>query len=144
MKVVVNLEGDHPGEILGAYAGEAFDGDGVCYSKPGIDPDGLFEQQVTVVAPADSVEVVEISNEQIKAKFELFAKSIGGASKWVGGDTQVAMNSLVGTAAEIVAYAHAMGAALPFEQAMLDLERKISSGGYLLGSRAHAEDLAAV
>jgi hypothetical protein len=128
MKCVINTEGSN--EILGPFYGT---GESVVLYYAG----GENEIEIRS-APEDCVRVVEISREEIVAEVERLKRQIDDATGWIGGDSLTAMNSLVGVAAELTAYARVMGAALTPDTAAKQVQTKVESGGYYIASRAHS------
>jgi hypothetical protein len=125
MKLVFNAEDNYT--ALGRYAGS--EEDSVFYMKPG---------GYRMAAPADCVEVREVSTEDVAAEIDRLARQVEQAKSWIGGDSLTAMNSLVQAGVELAEYARIMGALLSPEAAKAELDRKVESGDYYIGARAHS------
>jgi hypothetical protein len=128
MKYVFNTEGKN--ETLGRFY--RVEEDTVEYEVAG----GAVKR-----APADCVMVRELARNEIVAEFERLAGHVTRAALWVGGDTTVALNSLLATGVEMIEYAKLMGAALSEDTARQDLRRRVESGDYYLVERAHSRAL---
>lgn len=128
MKVVVNMESDER-EVLGPFV--KVEEDSVVFVKVGRSPDGGLHDS----APFDCVQIVEVTNADLRGHFDHFLSEIRSAKSMIGynGDSVVAMNALVALAAEMNDYASAMGAVLGVDRAYSELRHS-----YKVGSRRGA------
>lgn len=129
MKMVFNTEGQN--EILGQYVGT--DEGVVSYTTVyGAEPKH---------APADCVAVREVTSLEMATEVNRLKLKVEAAVTWLGGDPLTAMNSVVAAGIELVEYAQIMGAALTVDGAYTELRRKVNSGDYYIGARAHSRAL---
>jgi hypothetical protein len=84
-------------------------------------------------APVDCVKIVEVPRGFFLREVERWKALLDRDISWVGGDTTVAMNSLVALGQEIVEFAQSFGAAFSGASAYVDLVRKAEAGYRLAG-----------
>lgn len=121
MRYVFNTEGDN--EILGTFV--RVDEDTVVYQEENGRP---FK-----FAPADCVTVREVTYREVRSEVERLAKRLATD----GGGDLTGLNSIVAVAAQAIAYARVMGAALTTDNAMREVYRQANDGRYV-GARTHS------